>query len=120
MTSSAADVDSYLKEVPTERLSALTTIRTLIREICAGYEESMQYGMPSYSKDGVIEVAFNSQSQAISLYLLKAGVVDKYRHLFPKSAMGKGCIRYRNPDKINFELMRSMLEDHVASEENPC
>ena len=120
MTSNAKDVDSYFTELPKDRMDAMTKIRALIREICNDYEESMQYGMPSYSKAGVVEIALSSQRQNIALYLLKAGVVNKYRDNFPKSAVGKGCIRYRNPDKINLELMRRMLEDHVASNEEPC
>lgn len=120
MTSSTTSVDAYLKEVPADRLAALTKIRSLIREICTGYDEAMEYGMPSYSNDGVVEVAFNSQKQNIALYLLKEGVVNKYRDRFPESAVGKGCLRYRNPDKIDFDLMRQMLEDHAASDAKPC
>ncbi|HKJ84946.1 MAG TPA: DUF1801 domain-containing protein [Spirochaetia bacterium] len=120
MTSDAATVDEYLKGVPAERLDALEKIRTLIRETHPDYEESMQYGMPSYGKDGVIELSFASQRQNIALYLLKAGVVNSYRDQFPKSAIGKGCIRYRNPAKIDFDLMREMLEAHCASEEEAC
>lgn len=120
MTSDAATVDEYLKRVPAERLDALTQMRKLVRETHPGYEESMQYGMPSYGKDGVIELSFGSQSQNIALYLLKAGVVNSYRDRFPKSAIGKGCIRYRNPAKIDFGLMRQMLEAHAASDEEAC
>ena len=120
MTSNAATVDEYLGEVPTERLEAMTRIRALILETHDGYEESMAYGMPSYSKDGVVEVAMNLQRQAISLYLLKAGVLDQFRDEFPKSAVGKGCVRYRNPGTIDFELMATMLRVHHESDEKPC
>lgn len=120
MTSDAKSVDEYLRTVPAERLDALEKIRSLIRETHPDHAESMEYGMPSYGKNGVIELSFNSQRQNISLYLLKEGVIDAYRERFPKSAMGKGCVRYRNPAKIDFELMREMLEAHAASTAKAC
>lgn len=43
-----------------------------------GYEESMVYGMP-YSRDGTVEVAFASQKNDISLYVLKQEVFDNHR-----------------------------------------
>lgn len=120
MTSDAPDVTSYLDTVPEDRLEAMRTIRSLIRETHPEHEESMTYRMPSYAKDGTVELAFNSQRQAISLYLMKEGVVDAFRDRFPKSAMGKGCIRYRNPATIDFDLIREMLEAHAASDAPAC
>jgi uncharacterized protein YdhG (YjbR/CyaY superfamily) len=80
----------------------------------------MQYGMPSYGRDGVIHVALASQRQNIALYVLKEGVVDRYRDRFAKSAVGKGCIRLRNPERIDFALLREILEAAYASDEEPC
>jgi uncharacterized protein YdhG (YjbR/CyaY superfamily) len=99
----------YLEEVPQDRLEAITMLRDLCLEELQGFEESMQYGMPSYSRAGEVEVAFASQKNNISLYILRQDVLDQYRHLFPKSAIGKGCIRYRNPSKINYDLVKEML-----------
>jgi hypothetical protein len=44
-----------------------------------GYEECLEYGMPVYKKDGTVEIAFASQKQYISLYVLKKEVVDEFR-----------------------------------------
>jgi uncharacterized protein YdhG (YjbR/CyaY superfamily) len=120
MTSDAKSVDAFLENVPEQRLDALKRIRSLIRETHPAHEETMEYGMPSYRKDGAVELAFNSQRQYISLYLLKEGVLDAFRDRFPKSAMGKGCIRYRNPERIDFELMCEMLLAHAASGSLAC
>ena len=109
MQSDAANVSEYLKEVPEDRLSALTQIRLLCREHLPEFEESMQYGMPSYSREGTVEVAFASQKSNISLYILRTDVLNQYRDQFPKSAIGKGCIRYRNPNKIDFTMVQEML-----------
>ena len=69
MQSTAPNVDAYLAEVPAARRDVLTAIRQLCRDTLTGYEEEMDYGMPSYKRDGVIDVAFNSQKHYISIYV---------------------------------------------------
>ena len=50
--------------------------------------------MPSYRRDGKVELAFASQKQYIALYVMKSDVVDRYRDRFPTAKIGKGCIRF--------------------------
>jgi uncharacterized protein YdhG (YjbR/CyaY superfamily) len=71
MQSTASTVDEYLETVPPQRLEALTKLRELCLRTLTGYEESMAYGGPTYSKNGVVEVGFMSQKQYISFYVLK-------------------------------------------------
>ena len=118
MQSKAATVDEYLKSVPSDRLGALTRLRQLCLGTLHGYKEGMEYGMPSYSKDGVVEVGFNSQKNYISLYVLKRDVVDRYRDQLKE--VGKGCIRYRKPDQIDFAIVEKLLEETVASSATIC
>jgi uncharacterized protein YdhG (YjbR/CyaY superfamily) len=120
MQSDAANVSEYLDEVPEDRLPALTQIRELCREYLPELEESMQYGMPSYRRAGTVEVAFASQKNNISLYILRTDVLDQYRDQFPVSAIGKGCIRYHNQDKINFDMVADMLEKTNESSGEVC
>ena len=120
MTSEAATVDAYLAKVPIERHEALHRIRTLCREHLKGFTEDMRYGMPSYSRNNVVEVAFASQKQNIALYVLRTIVLDHYRHLFAKSAIGKGCIRYRNQNKIDFDIVAEMLDKTVVDTGKVC
>ena len=120
MQSEAATVAEYLKAVPKERLAALTQIRKLCQQHLTEFEESMQYGMPSYSRNGTVEVAFASQKNNISLYILRTDVLNPYRNHFPASALGKGCVRYRNPQRIDFNLVEEMLIKTNASTGEVC
>ena len=120
MTSSANTVDQYLEEVPGERRQALTRFRALCRERLVGFTEDMRYGMPSYSRDDTVEVAFASQKQNIALYVLRTNVLDRHRDAFSKSAVGKGCVRYRNPDKIDFARVGQMLDETVTDTGEVC
>lgn len=109
MHSDAADVDRYLAEVPAERLAVLTAIRTACRSLLTGFDESMQYGMPAYSRDGEAEVAWASQKQYISLYIVRKDVLDTFRDELAHLSVGKGCIRYRSPQKVDLDVVESML-----------
>jgi uncharacterized protein YdhG (YjbR/CyaY superfamily) len=112
MQSTAATVDEYLETVPPERREALTRLRELCLRELKGYKESMAYGMPSYSKDGSIDVCFASQKNYISFYALN-DVVDRYRDQLKD--VGKGCIRYRRPDQIDFKIVEKLLEETAES-----
>ncbi len=118
MQSTATTVDDYLETVPPERLPALTRLRRLCAANLHGYTEGMDYGMPSYSKDGEIQIAFNSQKNYISLYILNKEVLDRYRHNFKD--IGKGCIRYRNPGQMDFALIETILAESTASNAEIC
>lgn len=123
MQSSATTVDAYIAEAPAERQAALQRLRALCIECLPGHEEVMAYGMPCYRRDGVDGaegVAFASQKQYISLYIVKQDVLDAHRAELAGISLGKGCIRYTKPAKIDFDLVRRMLEESYASTSPVC
>ena len=120
MQSQANDVNKYLKEIPPERLEALSQLRELCLATLEGYEESMVYGMPSYAKGGTVEVAFASQKNYISFYILKEEVLNKHRSALQGISLGKGCIRYSKPGKIDYEVVKQLLVDTVKSKAEVC
>jgi uncharacterized protein YdhG (YjbR/CyaY superfamily) len=61
----------------------------------------MDYGMPSYSRAGEVEVAFASQKQYISLYMLRTDVMAAHRAQLDHLSVGKGAIRFRKPEDID-------------------
>lgn len=119
MQSKAADVDSYIAEAPSERQAALRRVRELCRREMPEHEEVMAYGMPTYARGGRAEFAFASQKQHLSLYLMKEAVAQHAAALEGLD-MGKGCIRYRKPDAIDFDLLARLLRDTAASADGPC
>jgi uncharacterized protein YdhG (YjbR/CyaY superfamily) len=129
MQSNAPTVDAYIAEVPADRRAALQEIRRLCKTHLTGFEESMRYGMPGYSRDGTIEVGFASQKNNIALYILRTDVLNPHRDRFSRqmrcdrfspSAVGKGCIRYANPRKIDFDLIETMLKQTAQSRGPVC
>jgi uncharacterized protein YdhG (YjbR/CyaY superfamily) len=122
MQSTAKDVTSYLQQVPTERQETLTKLRQLCLETLESYQESMDYGMPCYKKNDIAEVGFASQKHFIALYILKKDVLDAHRDSLNMKgvSLGKGCIRYSKPDKINFEVVKKLLVGTVTSTNEIC
>jgi uncharacterized protein YdhG (YjbR/CyaY superfamily) len=120
MQSTAPDVTAYLEQLPTERRAAIAALRQLCVATLEGYAEGMQYGMPSYAKDGVVEVAFASQKNYISLYILKQAVLDAHRDALRGLNVGKGCIRYRRPAQLDLAVIARLLADTHTSSEGLC
>jgi uncharacterized protein YdhG (YjbR/CyaY superfamily) len=120
--SKAKTVPAYLKEVPEGRKAALKKLRELCRSTLTGFKESMEYGGPCYSRNGEVEVGFMSQKHFIGLYILRTDVMRAHRDLLnvPGISLGKGCIRYSKPEKIDFSVVERMLRATEESTGKVC
>ena len=124
MQSKSKTVDAYLGEVPAERKTGLTQLRDICLAALTSFTESMEYGMPSYKREGVdeVEVAFASQKNYISLYILKQDVMNAYKDKLVGTGVsfGKGCIRFTRTERINFEIVAQMLHAAEGSDGEIC
>lgn len=120
MQSKAPNVAAYLEEAPAERKAVLKKLRGLCRKVLAGYEESMEWGMAAYKKDGTAEVAFASQKNYIAIYFLKHGVLQTHKSLLRGADMGKGYLRFPKPEKIDLGTIEKLLRSTFGSDEPPC
>ncbi|BFO21850.1 hypothetical protein SHKM778_82380 [Streptomyces sp. KM77-8] len=118
--STAKDVDAYLAEVPEERREALTRLRRLCQAELGGFREAMAYGMPVYERGGTAEIAFASQKQYISVYLMRGDVREAFEERLAGQDMGKGCLRFRRPESVDFELVRDLLRATAAAPGEAC
>jgi uncharacterized protein YdhG (YjbR/CyaY superfamily) len=119
MISKAPDVATYIAEVSADRRPAIEKLRGLCRKM-KGFEECMEYGMPCYKHDGKAVVAFASQKQYVALYVGKKGVVEEFRPSLAAASIGKGCIRFTKPEKIDFAVIAQLLRRTSESEETAC
>ncbi|MFE3253179.1 iron chaperone [Streptomyces sp. NPDC059209] len=120
MRSEASDVEGYLTEVPQERRAVLARLRQLCREELAGFDEVMAYGMPAYERDGACEIAFASQKQYISFYLMRGDVREAFTERLAGQDMGKGCLRFRKPESVDLDLVRDLLRATAARPGTIC
>jgi uncharacterized protein YdhG (YjbR/CyaY superfamily) len=114
MQSCAISVDDYLIEVQADRLEILQQLRTLIRAELPELEESMKYGMAAYTRSGENEpeVAFASQAKYISIYF-PTPVVDATRHLLAGLNVGKCCVRYSSPKKLDLKIVSELIQETI-------
>jgi uncharacterized protein YdhG (YjbR/CyaY superfamily) len=120
MKSQAATVDEYISEQPQEWQPVLRKLRAACLRCLPGYTEDMAYGMPSYDRSGLTEVGFGKQAQYLSLYILKQPVFDAHRAALAGLSLGKGCVRYRRPGQIDWNVVSSLLEATQASADPIC
>jgi uncharacterized protein YdhG (YjbR/CyaY superfamily) len=109
MQSNAREVDTYIKKAAEDRREALVKLRDLCRQVLKGYDESMLFGMPCYLRGGEVEVGFASQRNYISLYILRQDALASQRAALTGLSVGKGCIRYSKPEKIDYAVVKKML-----------
>jgi uncharacterized protein YdhG (YjbR/CyaY superfamily) len=92
----------------------------MCREELIGFAEELWYGMPCYIRDGVAEAGFASQKHYVSVYVLRTDVVTAHADALAGQDVGKGCLRYRKPEAIDFDLVRSLLAATAASTGPVC
>lgn len=143
MQSKATTVDAYMKELPADRLEAMTKLRKVIKKnIPKGFQECMNYGMigfvvphkiyaEGYHCDPSMPLPFMniaSQKNNISVYHMGIYADQKILKWFEgeykklnigKLDMGKSCIRFKNMDKIPYDLIGQLaakmtVEDWVG------
>jgi uncharacterized protein YdhG (YjbR/CyaY superfamily) len=112
--SEAKDVATYLAGVPVERREAMERLRSLYASAFKACEETIDYGMPCYKRDGELVAAFASQKQYIGLYGM-GEVLERYRKELTGCSMGKGCIRFRSTNAMDFDLIQKMLKDKATA-----
>jgi hypothetical protein len=64
--------------------------------------------------------AWASQKRYISLYVMRADVLNCYRSQLADLDVGKGCVRYRSPDAVDFTVVRAMLTAVATSQGPVC
>ncbi|MFT3980027.1 MAG: DUF1801 domain-containing protein [Ferruginibacter sp.] len=132
MPSKATSIAAYLDELPEERKTAMKKLYTLVKKnLPKGFADSMQYGMISFvvphsiypdgyhckPSDALPFMSIASQKNFISVHhlgiygdaALAKWFTDAYAKLeIGKPDMGKGCIRFKKPEKIPFELIAEL------------
>jgi hypothetical protein len=81
----------------------------------AGVAEDVRCRVPSYVRDGEVEVGFADHTQYVSLYILRTDVMRAHRDALAGLSLGKGCVRYRRADQIDAALVSGMLARTAAA-----
>jgi hypothetical protein len=125
--------DEYIDNIPEDRKEAIKALRkTILDNLPKGFAEVIGYGMIAYvvphslypkgyhanPKLPLPFINLASQKNHIALYHmglyankeLLGWFTDEYtRETKLKPDMGKGCIRFKNPDKIPYKLLGELV-----------
>lgn len=140
MTIEAKDPEEYISKVPAERKEAMTKLREVINEnLPDGFEEMMNCGMIGYvvphslypagyhcdTSQPLPFINIASQKNFIAFYhmgiyaneeVLNWFTAEYPNHVSTKLDMGKSCIRFKNPEKIPFELLGELVSKISAED----
>ncbi len=140
MQSKATTVEQYLAELPADRQKAMMELRKVIKKnLPKGFKEGMGYGNMGYvvphskypagyhcdPKQPLPFMGFASQKNFIAVYhmgvyadpKLYRWFVDEYAKAgVGKLDMGKSCIRFKNPDKIPYQLIGELASKITPDE----
>jgi uncharacterized protein YdhG (YjbR/CyaY superfamily) len=115
MQSRAKTVTEYMKEVPSDQLDVLTEFREICLRNLPGFRESMEFGMPSYSRDSQIEVAWQSQKNEIILMVKNEELLKSFRPQLKGMELGKNHVHFKKPDHIDFALITTLIRQVADS-----
>ena len=134
MQSKATTVEDYIQELPEERKTAISKLRSCLQtNLPKGFIETMSYGMITYCvphdtypagyhcdpKQALPFISIASQKNAISIYhmgiysdenLLNWFVKEFPKHSSKKLDMGKSCIRFKHGQEIPFDLIGELAQ----------
>lgn len=103
-------VDLWMADVDAERAPAMRKLRELCQAHLPGWSERIQWGMPGYGpEDADARVSFCAQKRHIALYTSPA-IVTRFAPRLAGLDCGKGCIRYRKPDQMDFSVIADVLD----------
>lgn len=133
MTSSATTPEEYIGSLPEERKPAVKKLhKVIVDHLPEGFKIGMTYGMIAYfvphsvypqgyhvdPEQPLPFINLASQKNYIALYHMgmyaHPGLLDWFRkeyaqHSATKPDMGKSCIRFKNAEKIPFDLIGQLV-----------
>lgn len=134
MPSTAQSPGDYIASLPDDRKEAMQKLRdTVVKNLPDGFEETMQYGMITFvvphslypagyhckPKDALPFVSLASQKNYLALHHLGLyggkELLDWFTEEYPKYSktkidMGKGCVRFKKPEQIPYELVGELMK----------
>ena len=140
MKTSFKTAEEYIEQVPNDRRNSFELFRNVILEnLPKGFSETINYGMIGYvvpfslypngnhadPKQPLPFINIASQKNYFSLHHLglysNKNLLDWFVNEYPKFSktkldMGKGCVRFKYPNKIPLELIGKLIRKISVSD----
>ena len=102
-------LEAYYKAVPEARLDRLRLIEAAIRKVAPAAVASLDYKLPTFKTESGW-IACGDQKHYISVYTCSEEKLEPYLKAYPKSNCGKGCLRFKDSEEIDFAVLSKVIE----------
>jgi uncharacterized protein YdhG (YjbR/CyaY superfamily) len=106
-------VTTYLAGLPETTRSALDAVRGVVREIVPGADETISYGIPTFSLQGRAIVHVAAWKRHLSLYPVPRAEGDLQEELAAYRS-GPGTLRFPLDEALPLSLIRRVVERLLA------
>lgn len=100
-------IDDYIASFPPETRTILENVRRAMRKAAPGTEETISYGIPTFTLDGRYVIYFAGWKHHISIYPIPAGDEALARDIAPYRH-AKGTLRFPLKEPIPYELIERL------------
>ena len=107
-------IDDYIASFPEEVQTILGQVRRTIRQAAPDAVESISYQIPTYKLKGQALIYFAGWKHHISIYPLPSGGDDSFEAELDQYRSGKGTAQFPLDQPLPYDLIRKMVELHVA------
>lgn len=113
------DVDVYFEEQPEPQRTTLLAVRSSIRRILPGAQESISYAMPTFTVDGTAVVGIAGFRQHCSYFPYAGEVLEVHADALRSYDQNKGTLRFPIDAPLPLTLLRKMLATRLELEHTP-
>jgi uncharacterized protein YdhG (YjbR/CyaY superfamily) len=111
MQKTYTDIDSYIATFPSDIRAILKKIRRTIRNAAPGAEETIAYGMPTFTLHGNL-VHFAAFTHHIGLYPTPSAI-KKFEKQLSSYKTSKGAIQFPIDKQIPYDLVEKIVAFRV-------
>ena len=111
MTVPSKEIDKFIAAYPEEVQAVLNKVRATIRAAAPGAEETINYGIPTFTLNGNL-VHFSAFKTHIGFYPTPSGV-EKFKKELSKYEGAKGSVKFPLDQPIPYELIEKIVKFRV-------
>ena len=105
------DVDKFIAAFPKEIQDVLNKVRETIREAAPGAEETINYGIPTFTLNGNL-VHYSALKTHIGFYPTPSGI-EKFQKELSNYEGAKGSVKFPLDQPIPYDLITKIVKFRV-------
>jgi uncharacterized protein YdhG (YjbR/CyaY superfamily) len=113
VTRKPSTIDEYLASVPEDRRRALEDLRTKIRSIVPGAEESISYRIPAFRLHGEVIAGFCATSKGCSYFPFSGSTLKALARDLGRYEQTKSSLHFSAAKPLSTALVRKLIRARV-------